>query len=296
MEKEYTPRTFWLSAAAAVVLSGGIAAPALAERVLFIRGADRSGGFLEAGNDFGRTEQLADITNFSEAGGNHGWGTLATTLTNAGFELEQMIEPLEANAPATGQTTGAPIAFETMDLSVYDVIVFGSNNAVYGNAQVDAIENYVRGGGSTIFISDANFGSSWADASDSDQQFLDRFGIIMHQDQGTYSLFRDEGDFLVPEHPILVGVDRYDGEGVTPARIAETVPEGVDIQILAEPQSQTRLNDPPFTGNQQGGSRPPEDGDGVLIDITASGDGTAGRVIIHFDRNTFFNQNGAGTN
>ena len=41
--------------------------------ILFIRGAERSGGFLEATNDTQRTEQLADINNASTAAGNHGW-------------------------------------------------------------------------------------------------------------------------------------------------------------------------------------------------------------------------------
>ena len=35
----------------------------VAQTVLFIRGADRSGGFLEADDDAERTEQLADINN-----------------------------------------------------------------------------------------------------------------------------------------------------------------------------------------------------------------------------------------
>lgn len=40
--------------------------------VLFVRGADRSGGFLEADNDTGRTEHLADINNHRTFGGKHG--------------------------------------------------------------------------------------------------------------------------------------------------------------------------------------------------------------------------------
>src|SRR5215204_9194 len=79
--------------------------------VLFVRGADRSGGFLEAKSDAGRTEQLADINNASIAAGNHGWATLAGTLRGAGFVVEQIKEPLETGAPATGQTQGSPIKF-----------------------------------------------------------------------------------------------------------------------------------------------------------------------------------------
>src|SRR4051794_33728412 len=115
--------------------------------ILFIRGATRSGGFLEAVNDTGRTEQLADINNASTAAGNHGWATLAATLRGGGFTVEQMTEPLEKNAPAKGQTTGSPIHFESLDLTRYAAIIFGSNNAAYPKASVDAIDKYIRNGG-----------------------------------------------------------------------------------------------------------------------------------------------------
>ena len=270
-------------------LAGPLAAAQDAGRVLFIRGAERSGGFLEARNDAARTEQLADITNTSTANGNHGWATLASTLREAGFAVEQQIEPLEAGAPATGQTTGAPIPFETLDLGRYDVLVFASNNAAYGAEQVDAIERYIRGGGGAIFISDANFGSDWADASDSDQAFLDRFGLVAHQDQGTYSITRNE--FVRPDHPIFEGVDRFDGEGVTPIELGDAFPAGVAVDLLARAEGQTRLNQPPFGARNQGPSVASDAQDGVLLAATVD----AGRVVGFFDRNTFFNENGAGT-
>ena len=275
----------------ALAATAVVAAPAAsAQSILFVRGADRSGGFLEANNDAGRTEQLADIDNASTAGGNHGWATLAGTLRGAGFAVEQIVEPLEANAPATGQTAGAPIAFESMDLSRYDAIVFGSNNAAYGPAQADAVEAYVRAGGGAIFISDANFGSDWADASDSDQAFLDRFGLIAHQDNGTYAKTRSDGEFLVPDHPIFAGVDAFDGEGVTPARVG-TLPDGVTAMVLASAEEQTRLNEPPFGSRNQGPKRAAVASDAALLVAEAG----RGRVVVHFDRNTFFNANGAGT-
>lgn len=257
--------------------------------ILFVRGADRSGGFLEANNDSQRTEQLADIFNSSTNGGNHGWNELRLALLGDGFEITQMIEPLENGAPATGQTTGAPIDFETMDLFQYDVIVFGSNNAVYPQNTVDAIENYIRAGGAAIFISDANFGSDWADASNSDQLFVDRFGLIMHQDQGTYTISSNE--FLVPSHPIFENVNSFDGEGVTPIEVGIPT-SGVTVQILAQAEGNTRLNERPFGNNNQGPSVPSDENDAVLLCATAD----FGRVLGHFDRNTFFNQNGAGTN
>ena len=255
-----------------------------AGRILFIRGADRSGGFLEANNDVGRTEQLADITNDQTFNGNHGWGELATTLENAGFELTQIAEAVEPGAPATGQTQGVHLDLETLELLQYDVIVFGSNNATYDAAAVEAFEDYVRRGGGALFISDANFGSSWGDAAASDQPFLDVLGWRMNQDRGTYSLFRDGGDFVVPDHPIFAGVDRFDGEGVSPVNLADAT---VGTR-LAVAKGSTSDN----TGDARGPARPVTDDDASL----AAADLGGGRVVAHFDRNTFFNANGAGTN
>lgn len=257
-------------------------------RLLFVRGADRSGGFLEAGNDSQRTEQLADLYNTSTSGGNHGWAELRETLETAGFQVDQITETAENTS---GPSDGVHIDFEQLNIAEYDAIVFGSNNAVYDTAAVDAIEDYLRGGGSALFISDANFGGDWADASDSDQQFLDRFGLIMHQDQGTYSLFRSQGDFAIPDHPILTGVDRFDGEGVTPIELG-TPTTGVDVDLIVGAKNSTRLNEPPFGGNNQGPSRSSNPAiDGVLV----AGAVDAGKIAGHFDRNTFFNLNGAGT-
>ena len=257
--------------------------------ILFIRGAERSGGFLEADNDAERTEQLADIFNTSTSGGNHGWSELRQTLEGAGFDVTQMIEPLEPGAPSSGQTQGMGIEFQLLDLFAYDVIVFASNNAFYSSATVDAVEDYIRAGGAAIFISDANFGSDWADASNSDQHFLDRFGLIMHQDQGTYTISSNE--FLVPDHPIFAGVSSFDGEGVTPIEVGQLT-DGVAVEILALAEGQTRLNEKPFGNNNQGPSVPSGPNDAALLCATAD----FGRVIGHFDRNTFFNLNGAGTN
>lgn len=264
--------------------------PVLAQHILFIRGADRSGGYLEAKNDADRTEQLADITNGSTARKNHGWKTFADTLTEAGYEVTQLAEPLEPGS-TQGQSEGRPLPLEEMDLSRYDVIVFGSNNARYGEEAVDAIEAYLRSGGAALFISDTNFGSDAADASDSDQPFLDRLGLTMNQDQGTYLLKREDGEFLAPDHPILSGIDTFDGEGVTPITVNDELPEGVQVTILARAKSVVRRNHAPFGRRNRGPSEQPTDNDAVLLALTID----QGRVVGHFDRNTFFNNNGAGT-
>jgi hypothetical protein len=112
-------------------------------RALFIRGADRSGGFLEAGSDASRTEHLADINNTATSNGNHGWYEFAETLRAAGFTVEQVTESVEPGN-TSGQSEGRPVEFDVMDLTPYDVLVFGSNNAVYTTGQVDAVELHPR--------------------------------------------------------------------------------------------------------------------------------------------------------
>ncbi len=251
---------------------------ASAPTVLFIRGADRSGGFFEAGDDAARTEQLADVFNDSTASRNHGWGALRATLEREGYEVEQLLEGAEQPGP----TEGRPVDLTAVTLTDYDIVVFGSNNAVYSFAHVDALDDYVRAGGAALFISDANFGGSWPDAPNSDQQFLDRYGIEVYQDTGTYRI--DDNEFTTPDHPVLAGVDAIDGEGVSPFDVGDAT---VDVTVLAAAEGNVRLN----PGDSQGGTQPagPDD---AAVWVSEVGDG---RIAGHFDRNTFFNDNGAGT-
>jgi len=258
-------------------------------RILFVRGGPGTGGFLEGGAD----EQLSDINDFSEGGGNHGWGTLAQQLAADGFVCEKRIE-----GPASNNT---PVDFTAIDLTRYDVVVLGSNNALYTTAQVDAIEAYVQAGGGLLVISDANWGQNWGDAPTSDQPFLDRFGLTMNQDMGTYTLRRASGDFVIASvdqggHPILAGpdgvvgtaddVDEFDGEGVSPITLSPGT-TGLAPVVLAKAKNMLRVNDSAGAGS----TRPVTDDDGSLVVVEAG----LGRVAGHFDRNTFFNLNGAGT-
>jgi hypothetical protein len=179
-----------------------------------------------------------------------------------------------------------------MNLDRYRVIVFGSNNASYNRGSLNAIDNFVRRGGGVMFISDANFGSSWRDAADSDQPFLNRFGLIMNQDRGQFTLSRTARDYLAPTHPILSGVNNFDGEGISYIRTG-TPPPGVRHQILVRAVGTTRNNDGTSASRQfKGSDRNVDSRDGAVVLATVD----AGRVIGHMDRNTFFNTNGAGTN
>jgi hypothetical protein len=257
-----------------------------APRVLFVRGADRSGGFLEAGTDAERTEHLADVDNVAGVG-NHGWGELRATLESEGFLPAQLSERAET---ASGPSAGVHVDLEAAGLGDLSVLVLGSNNAVYDVAAIDALEAYVRGGGGALFVSDANFGGDWSDAPSSDQAFLDRFGLVMNQDFGTYTLTRAGGDLLDPAHPIFAGVDAFDGEGVSPGVRAAPAP-GVVPSVLARAKDQTRVNTPPFGVQNQGALRAVTADDAALL-VASAGEG---RVALHFDRNTFFNAGGVGS-
>ena len=251
--------------------------PTGAKRVLFVRGADASGGFLEATNDTERTEQLADINNTSTSGGNHGWGQWAAALRADGFTVDQVTESNR------GQT---PFDFVGADLTPYSVIVLGSNNAPYGSAAITKVQDWIRAGGGLLTTSDANFGYNYGAAPTSDTSFLQAFGVIVNQDSGVYALRRDSGDFLNASHPILNGVNVFDGEGVSPCTVTGQV-SGVSTQIVVRALTQKRLNN-----NDSGGS---------MVDVNAQ-DGSLivgsvqnGRFACTFDRNTFFNTSGAGT-
>ncbi len=246
------------------------------EKILFIRGGNGTVGFLEGGSD----EQGADIFNYATNGGNHGWGELASTLAAEGFEVEQVAE----NPVVAGVPTPAPL--HTLNLSQYAIIVFGSNNAGYTPAQVNAFVTYIQNGGAGLFVSDANFGQNWGDAPSSDQAFLSRFGLTMNQDTGTYTV-RRTNEFRVPTHPILNGVNTFDGEGVSPISVTSAV-AGVTSTILTAARDSVRRN----TSAAQGPSQPNTITDGTLVIATHG----SGRIAGHFDRNTFFNLNGAGTN
>jgi len=252
--------------------------PAISDSVstiLFVRGGPGTGGFFEGGSD----DQLSSIFDTSTANGNHGWATLASVLEGLGFTLEERREePVVDGVPT-------PIPFDQMDLSPYAIIVLASNNAAYTTSQVDAIEGFIRSGGGVLFISDANFGQDWPDAPTSDQAFLDRFGLIMNQDQGTYAISEDE--YRNTPHPILNGVSAFDGEGVSPVTVGD-VPSDVSVEILAGAEGNVRRND---SESGRGSSTAATADDAALL----YGSAGSGRFAVHFDRNTFFNENGAGT-
>src|SRR5207237_106664 len=99
--------------------------------------------------------------------------------------------------------------------------------------------------------------------------------------------------FAVPGHPVLLGVNAFDGEGVSPIVVPQTPPAGVKITRLVGARSQTRNNDGTSAANQYAGSlRAVNSRDASLV----LGNAGRGPVVGVSDRNTFFNLTGAGTN
>jgi hypothetical protein len=270
----------------------GLAQPALTQvdpsgrSILFVRGAAGSGGATEGGTFQQRTEQLSDIFNLQTSTGNHGWGMLALALTLDGFQVSQLVE------------SAAPIT--TAQLVPHRIVVMGSNNKVYTPAEVAAFHAYIDQGGSALFISDANWGLTWEAAPASDNQFLGRYGAQVYQDSGQLPLMSrlEAGRFIDPGHAVLSGpdgvgglgdVEDYDGEGVSLFQITTGSAGYQAAPVVSAQGLVARLN------NAAGGA-------GNLIIAGASdcalfsvvkGDS---RIVGHFDRNTFFNLNGAGTN
>ncbi len=283
MRIELALRLAWL-----LVIAAPAGADAQTTKIVFIRGGPGSGGFLGGGAD----THLSDVNDPSTNPGNTGFFELKSLLIAEGYSVEQVIE---------GPGGSSPIDLATIGLPSIDVLVFGSNNAPYSAAAATSIEEYVCGGGAALFISDANWGSNWGDAPSSDQTFLDRFDLIMNQDAGTYALHRAAGDFVINGvdhggHPILAGpdgvvgtsddVDDFDGEGVSPITLGTMLP-GVLPIVLAKAKGTIHVNDSIGSGS----TRPATPDDGALVVLEFG----TGRGAGHFDRNTFFNQNGAGT-
>ncbi len=257
-----------------------------APKILFIRGGAGTVGFFELPRS---DEQGASIFNYGTFGGNHSWGELNAALVAEGFSPEEVSEnPVAATSPFL---TPTPVPLDMLNLSDYQVIVFGSNNATYTAAQINAFKTYIMNGGAALFVSDANFGQNWKNAADGDQQFLTLFGLTMNQDSGVYAVNRAT-EFIVPAHPIFNGVNSFSGEGISPiTRNAQ--PSGVVSTILSGvPAGQNlRQNNNSTTAPFQGSLRSSNSGDASLVVATLG----SGRIAAHFDRNTFFNLNGAGT-
>lgn len=111
--------------------------------------------------------------------------------------------------------------------------------------------------------------------------------MVVNHDIGTYNSARSSGDYLVADHPTLSGIDEIKGQGVTAFSPGTPVP-GVSTTIIVRGEDDVRRNDSSAGGTVEAATA----NDGALVVALAGG----GRVAGHYDPNTFFNANGAGTN
>ena len=238
-------------------------------RVLFVRGANNTGGFGVANTDAERTEHLSSVDDPSTATSNYSWMQLRSLLESEGFVVEERAEPLALEALPT-------------PLSEYAVVVMGSNNAAYAPPSVDAIEGFIRARGGVLFVGDMRFGPTAVAAAASDNHFLSRFGLTVQQGLGTYSLTRTP-DFVVPGHPLVLGIDEIKGvpaaagDTVSPVRLG-AVPSGVTLEVFARAEGQVQQLD--------GNVRPADELDAAALAGSVQG----GRFVVLYDRDVFVNE------
>ena len=273
---------FILLSLLAIVRSPNLSAQVdpLGRSILFVRGGDGTGG-LGNGSVAQRTEHLSDIGNLATNFGNHGWGQLAQFLRSEGFSTTQWIETNGSLTPAR--------------LAPHRIVVFGSNNRAYTAAEVQALHDYVDSGGSALFISDANWGPNWGAAPSSDNQFLVRYGIEMLQDSANGVITPDTSRFVVPDHPIIAGYARagdelqsFSGEGVSFQRLGRPALGYTNFAIVNAQGYVVREN----TVNNAAGPTRPADSRDASVSLAVR---NRSKVLCLFDRNTWFNANGAGT-
>jgi hypothetical protein len=252
--------------------------------ILFVRGADGTGG-LGSGTFQQRTAHLSDVFDLSTAPGNHGFGQLRNLLVADGFQVSQVIE---SSAPLT-----------LAQLMPHRIVVMGSNNKTYSPAEVADFHAYIDAGGSALFVSDANWGPVWGAAPISDNQFLARYGVEVYQDNGSvHVLARSEaGRYQVADHPVLAGpdgaggaadVNAYEGEGVSLFGIGAGSGGYQAASAVAATGLVVRLN---TMDGSPGPFRAALPGDSALFFVERGNTRIAG----HFDRNSWFNQNGTGS-
>ncbi len=239
---------------------------AAGKRVLFVRGGVGTTGVDGTGVN---SADLSDIFSTN----NKGFSNLSTMLAADGFAVTQVEE-----------TTGkSPVDLDSLGLSSFSVVVFGSNNAAYDASAAAVLDGYVRNGGAVLFFNDKNYGSTPTDAASSDQDLLRPFGISVGLDAGLgdgSGVALDPGVATPSDHPILRGVSKVTGLGVTHFRV-DSPPAGVTVTELVPmpPTADVVDFDSPNT------SRKARDGDlGVVV-----AEAGKGRVVATFDRDTFFN-------
>lgn len=218
-------------------------------------------GDFDPGFGFGPHCRLADTSPV-------GFSTLRDALLEAGFL--QVIEVVDASVSITPQL-----------LSPHGIIVLGTNRKTFDAAEENAIESHVRAGAGLVSYSDSQFGS---DAPASDNQILSRFGLLTSNDNFGGPVLAT----TFVQHPISAGLPLgVRGEGVS---LIEIVGNATDTFTNVIPCLSNVTACFPNPAPAPSGSPNP-----TFSACAAVGAGS-GRVVATFDRNTFFNFPGYGSN
>jgi hypothetical protein len=219
--------------------------------------------FLQGGYDpgVGPTSRLADTSPF-------GFSTLRDLLIAIGFSAAT--EVVDTTVTVTPQL-----------LQPHGLLVLGSNAKVFAPGEVNAIEGFVRAGGGLVSYADSTFGPGNVD---SDNQVLSRFGLLAAADNFGGPVLATT--FL--PHPISAGLFLgVRGEGVS---IIEVVGNATDTITNVCPCLSNGGACFPYPVVAPSGSLNP------TYSACAAVSAGLGRVVATFDRNTFFNWPGYGSN
>jgi hypothetical protein len=198
----------------------------------------------------------------------YGFAALASLLVTVGFS--QATEVVDTAVTVSPQL-----------LAPHGVVVVGSNQKAWTTPEVDAIESFVRAGGGLVPYSDSMFGPG---SVASDNQVLGRFGLLTTPDNFGGPVLATS---FVP-HPISAGLPfGVKGEGVS---ILEIVGNGTDVVTNVVPCLSNNGACFPYPFVAPSGASNP------VYSACAAVDASLGRVVATFDRNTFFNFPGTGTN
>lgn len=253
--------------------------------MLFVEGAAGTGGFFSAEQVGGPLSEfdfeLSRITDEGRGPTAHGFADFATLLEEQGYTVTSVTEAGGDAETGVDLTGGA--------LDGVDVLVLGSNNAVYTDEDITAVTEFVRAGGGLVVFGDVNYGEDWGDAAASDTQFLTPFGMLANQDN-TSNIATDPatGD---AGHPILDGVEAWSTLG---ADVITVVGGGVVEPTIVLPYDGPDVRTNP--GPEEGEFRRAEPATDAVLAVAELG---AGRVVAFYDRDLFFNDpqegDGAGT-
>ncbi len=188
-----------------------------------------------------------------------GFSEFAATLANLGFGLTEMLD--------------ADVTLDDATLASYDVLVLSSNNRRFNATEQQAVVDWVSAGGGMLAYSDSQFGFDEGRLSDND--LLLPFNMFVHHDNfaGVFTI-----DTYLESNYLTDGI-AFKGEGVSLVRVL-----GPPARMLAACQGGNCVL------NSVDGPIQPND---AALAVAEFG---AGRVAATFDRNTFFNPPGAGTN